>query len=116
MNPLWGFAGVLLFGLTIRLVAGAFDRGRIQSYLEDMGCKLISKKWEPLGPGWQGGNMRIYKIVYSDTDGAIHRAYAKTSTMGGVYLSHDRVIKDASRSVEDEKAELRRRLEELEQH
>lgn len=115
MNPLWYFGGFFLFCLAVRLFLGMFDPGRIRRHLEDTGCTLMRKQWDPLGPGWQGGNMRIYKIDYRDADGAIHQAHVKTSTMGGVYISHDRIVKHGSKSVEAEKAELRKRLEELEQ-
>lgn len=59
--------------------------------------------------------MLIYQVVYRDRDGRVHRAYVKTSMKSGVYLSNDEIVEDApKRSVEEEKAELRRRLAGLE--
>ena len=77
----------------------------------------IDKSWDPFGPGWFGEkDSRIYEIVYRDRDGRVHRDHVKTSMMSGVYLTNDRIVEDRpKRSVEEEKAELRRRLAELEQ-
>ena len=109
--------GCVILSVVIRLIAGSFDGRRVERYLRDMDCELIGKCWDPFGPGWFGSKYsRIYAITYRDRDGRVHRAHVKTSAMSGVYLTNDRIVEDRSkRSVEDEKAELRRRLAELEQ-
>lgn len=97
-------------------MAGAFDGDRVEQYIRDIGCELVDKSWDPFGPGWFGEkDSRIYEIVYRDPDGRVPRAHVKTSMMSGVYLTNDRIVEDGPRrSVEDEKAELRKRLAELE--
>lgn len=77
---------------------------------------MLERHWEPFGPGWFGEkDSRIYRIAYRDRDGRTHHAHVKTSMLSGVYLTDDMVVGDAPRnSVEEEKARLRRRLEELE--
>lgn len=107
---------LLFVGFMLRLVAGAFDGERVERYVSDMGGELIDKSWAPFGPGWFGEQeSRIYEIVYRDREGRVHRAHVKTSMFSGVYLTHDRIVEDRPpRSVEEEKAELRRRLAELE--
>ncbi len=108
--------GFIILAVVIRLVAGSFDGERVEQYIRDMGCELIDKSWDPFGPGWFGEEeSRIYEIVYRDQEGRVHRAHVKTSMMSGVYLTNDRIVEDRpTRSVEEEKAELRRRLAELE--
>lgn len=107
--------GMVLLALVIRLLAGSFDGGRVEQYVRDMGGELIDRSWDPFGPGWFGEqDSRIYQIVYRDPADNIHRAHVKTSMLSGVYLTNDRVIEQGpGESVEDEKARLRRRLEEL---
>ena len=102
--------------ITFRVVGGSFDGDRIARYIREMDCELISRKWDPFGPGWFGERAcRIYEIVYRDRDGKVHRAHVKTSMMTGVYLTNDRIIEgEPKQSVEEEKAELRKRLSELE--
>jgi hypothetical protein len=107
---------IIALAIIFRLVAGSFDGERVENYVRDMGCELIDKSWDPFGPGWFGEkDSRIYEIVYRDREGRVHRAHVKTSMMSGVYLTNDHVVEDRSeRSVEEEQAELRRRLAELE--
>ena len=109
------FLGVT-FAIVSRVIAGSFDGDRVEQYIRDMGCELMDKSWDPFGPGWFGEkDARIYQVVYRDREGRVHRAHVKTSMMSGVYLTNDEIVEDApKRSVEEEKAELRRRLAELE--
>lgn len=106
----------LFLGLILRLIAGEFDGDRVERYVRDMGGELIDKSWAPFGPGWFGEkDARIYEIVYRDREGRVHRAHVKTSMLSGVYLTHDRIVQDQPpRSVDEEKAALRKRLAELE--
>ncbi|MBL8897105.1 MAG: hypothetical protein JNM84_05735 [Planctomycetes bacterium] len=108
--------GFLCFGLGLRLLAGSLDGDRVERYVRDMGGELIDKSWAPFGPGWFGEkDSRIYEIVYRDREGGVHRAHVKTSMLSGVYLTHDRIVQDRPpRSVDEEKAALRKRLAELE--
>ena len=107
---------VIILAIVVRLCAGSFDGDRVEQYIKAMGGELLDKSWDPFGPGWFGEkDSRIYEIVYRDREGIVHRAHVKTSAMAGVYLTNDRIIEDRpARSVEEEKAELRRRLAELE--
>ena len=116
MDPVLIVFCFIILAIVFRLFAGAFDGERVEDYLREIGCELIDKSWDPFGPGWFGEkNSRIYEIVYRDTDGRVHRAHVKTSMMGGVYLTNDHIVQDLStRSVEEEKAALRKRLAELE--
>ncbi len=109
------FLGVT-FAIVSRVIAGSFDGDRVEQYIRDMGCELLDKSWDPFGPGWFGEkDARIYQVVYRDREGRVHRAHVKTSMLSGVYLTNDEIVVDApKRSVEEEKAELRRRLAELE--
>ena len=108
--------GVIGLAVVFRLIAGSFDGERVEQYLRERDCELIDKSWDPFGPGWFGEkDSRIYEVVYRDRDGRVHRAHAKTSMMSGVYLTNDRIVEDRPiRSVEEEKAELKKRLAELE--
>ncbi|MGJ8633794.1 MAG: hypothetical protein ACSHX7_07735 [Luteolibacter sp.] len=117
MEPVAIIIGFIFLAIAIRFIVGSFDGDRVEQYIRDMDCELIDKSWDPFGPGWFGEkDSRIYEIVYRDRDGEVHRAHVKTSMMSGVYLTNDRIIEDKpKRSVEEEKAELRRRLAELEQ-
>ena len=117
MDPAVIIIGFIIFAVVIRLISGSFDGERVEQYIRDMDCELIDKSWDPFGPGWFGEkDSRIYEIVYRDRDGRVHRAHVKTSMMSGVYLTNDRIVEDRpKRSVEEEKAVLRRRLAELEQ-
>lgn|SRR5690606_13234170 len=87
--------GFIVLAIALRLLAGAFDGDRVERYLRGMGCALIDKSWDPLGPGWFGErDARIYEVVYRDRDGRVHRAHVKTSMMSGVYLTNDRIVED----------------------
>ena len=89
-----GFVVVLVafIAICIRLVAGSTDRGRIASYIEQKGGRVVSISWAPFGRGWFGEkNARIYEVVYYDTDGRQHMATCKTSMFGGVYWTEDRI-------------------------
>ena len=108
--------GAIVVAIFVRLIAGSFDGDRVEQYIRGIGGELIDRSWDPFGPGWFGEkDSRIYEIVYRDRDGRTHRAHVKTSMMNGVYLTNDRIVEDApSRSVEEEKELLKRRLAELE--
>jgi hypothetical protein len=116
MEPFFLIPLVLIAALVARLIAGAWDGTRIQLYIERDGGELISRNWNPFGPGWWGNNSdRIYQIRYRDREGCVHEAHVKTSVLSGVYLTEDRIIRGAPlTSVEEEKARLRKRLAELE--
>ncbi len=113
------FALIICFvflALVIRLLAGSFDGERVKEHFQSKGYDLLDCSWDPLGPGWFGEkDSRIYEVVYRDGGGRVHRAHVKTSMLSGVYLTNDRIIEEAPvRSVEEEKAALRKRLAELE--
>lgn len=116
MEPGVVIIGFITLIVLIRLAVASFDGDRVENYVRGMGCELIEKSWDPFGPGWFGSqNSRIYEIVYKDRDGRIHRAHVKTSMLGGVYLTNDRIIEESGTlTVEEEKAALRKRLAELE--
>jgi hypothetical protein len=89
-----------------RLVAGAFDGGRVDRYVRERGGVLVKRRWDPFGPGWFGGkDSRIYQIDYRDREGNLHRAHVKTSMLSGVYLTNDQTVKSA-RSAEPKKEQL----------
>jgi len=100
----------------IPLIAATSDCGRIEDYLRKSRGRLIDKRWDPLGPGCLSGyGMRQYQITYEDRRGRVHQANVKTSMLGGVYLSRNKVIQNTPKmTAEEEKAVLRKRLEELE--
>lgn len=118
-----------IIAVVVRLVAGAFDDERVDSYIRGMGGELIDKSWDPLGPGWFGEkDSRIYAIVYRDRQGNLHRAHVKTSMLSGVYLTNDVIIADpqteqteagrpafSPEAIEREKEQLRKRLAELDE-
>ena len=82
----------LLVAVVIRLAAGSMDRQRIEGYLADRGCRVISVTWSPFGKGWFGEKRdRIYEVVYYDGQGNQHMAACKTSLWGGVYFTEDRI-------------------------
>lgn len=108
--------GIIILAVVSRLIAGLLDRDRVEEYIRELGGELMEQSWDPFGPGWFGEkDSRIYEIVYRDYEGRTHHAHVKTSMMSGVYLTKDLIVSPPSpRSVEEEKAELRRRLAELE--
>ncbi len=116
MEPYYIICVLIIAIIGFRVMAGSFDGQRVENYIREMGGELIDRSWDPFGPGWFGEkDSRIYEIVYRDRDGRVHRAHVKTSMMIGVYLTNDRIIQDSPpKSIEEEKAELRRRLAELE--
>jgi len=84
---------IILVILGIRILAGSFDKGRVETYIQESGHELLDIQWSPLGPGWFGEkDSRIYRIQYRDSGGNLHEAYAKTSLMTGVYLTEDRIV------------------------
>ena len=90
------FVAVIFIAIAARLIAGDFDNGRIERYINERGGELISKSWTPFGKGWVGEqNARIYKIIYLDRDGHKHEASVKTSWLSGVYFTEDRIIEYA---------------------
>ncbi|SHJ45391.1 hypothetical protein SAMN02745181_2106 [Rubritalea squalenifaciens DSM 18772] len=107
---------IIGLGLAIRLMAGACDKERIANHIRSMDGELVDKRWDPFGPGWYGEkNARIYEIDYKDRDGHLHRAHVKTSMLSGVYLTNDHIIKRVSSpSLAEEKADLLKRLAEIE--
>ena len=116
---------LLAVGLAIglRLVAGAMDSDRIESYMKQNGWTVIDRNWEPFGPGWFGTkNSRIYRVVYRDRDGDVREAHVKTSILSGVYLTEDRILEraeppepDRMTALETENERLRAKLRRLEQ-
>ncbi|WP_411827800.1 hypothetical protein [Luteolibacter sp. AS25] len=116
MEPAFIFIGFILLAIVIRLISGSIDGDRVEKYIRGMGCELIDKSWAPFGPGWFGEQeSRIYEIIYRDPQGLTHRAHVKTSMFSGVYLTNDQIVGgNPGQSVEAEKADLRRRLAELE--
>ena len=133
MNGPEVFIVVILFaGLLIRLAAGSLDRLRVKSYIASRRGELLSIRWHPFGPGFFGEkDSRIYQVRYRDEEGCVHDGYVKTSMLCGVYFTEDQIVSpphpqqrqsrlDAPqpttpRSVEEEKAQLRKRLRELEE-
>jgi hypothetical protein len=117
------FAGFIVLAILIRLLAGSFDKDRIERYVEQRGWQLMDRSWDPFGPGWFGDkDSRIYEIVYRDRAGNVHRAHVKTSLLGGVYLTNDRIVQSPEppappreESLAEENRRLRQRIRELEQ-
>ena len=93
MDPIALLIILAVAGLGLRLMAGAMDVNRIESYLSKRGSKLRSKSWAPFGTGWVGEKSdRIYKVEYETDAGEIRRATVKTSLLTGVYLTNDRLV------------------------
>lgn len=122
MDPVTVFIGLLVVAVVIRLLAGSFDEDRVSSYLRSKGLELVDKSWDPFGPGWFGeDDSRIYKIIYRDRSGRLHRAHVKTSMLSGVYLTNDEVVDadpdrkpTAEEALREENQYLRNRIRELE--
>lgn len=100
---------LIVFELSIlaigwRLLLSAMDRKRIELFLRDhRGGELIEKRWAPFGRGWLepvshdwygSGLSRMYRIIYRDLQGRVHKSYVKTSMMIDVYVTHDTIIED----------------------
>ncbi|WP_229809620.1 hypothetical protein [Roseibacillus persicicus] len=83
---------MLLIFAPIRFIMGICDYHRVAECLFSKNCELLKLNWTLFGPGWWARGARIYEVSYSDDEGAIHVAYLKTSTWGGVYLSEDRIV------------------------
>lgn len=122
MDPVTVFIGFLVVAVVIRFLAGSFDEDRVSTYLRSKGLELVDKSWDPFGPGWFGEeDSRIYKIIYRDRSGRLHRAHVKTSMLSGVYLTNDEIV-DAEpdqkptteKTLRDENQRLRNRIRELE--
>lgn len=119
-----GFLFVLMIAVAIgvRLIAGAFDGERVESYARENGWTLLDKSWDPFGPGWFGEkDSRIYQIAYRDQQGNVHKAHVKTSMLSGVYLTNDEIVEHARNAadrhengLEEENERLRRKIRELE--
>ena len=91
MNPVWIVLGVIFATLTVRLAAGALDRGRIEAYLKKRGAKLTSIRWTPFGPGWFGeGSARLYEVRFVTGEGQPRITTCKTSAFSGVYFTNER--------------------------
>lgn len=109
---------LILVAIVSRVVAGAMDRDRVRKHVEKMGGKLLQCNWSPLGPGWFGDkDNRIYKVRYTDRNGAEHMAYCKTSFWSGVYFTRDKVVQTGTsggkKSLVEENQRLREELERL---
>jgi hypothetical protein len=123
VEPLWIAIVVIVAIVMLRLLAGCMDADRVEHYLGERGCELVERHWDPFGPGWFGEkDSRIYRIVYRDREGRLHRAHVKTSLLSGVYLTNDEVAdSDAAppggeeTSLEEENRQLRERIRQLEQ-
>jgi len=90
---------VLGVGITIRLMAGMFDRERIYQYIAARGGKVHSIHWSPFGRGWFGDkHNRIYEVEYDSADGKRHAATCKTSFWSGVYWTEDQAVSAPSLS------------------
>ena len=117
----------ILVVIIIYVIARNFDRDRIKEEIESRGGKLLSKEWSPFGKGWAGEESdRIYKVVYRDKEGNIHKAFVKTSMLSGVYFSQDEITtfanhtqphfdtsKSENKSLQLENENLKREIEEL---
>ncbi len=87
---------IILLAVSIRLIAGISDQGRVEKYCEKQGWKLLNKEWRPFGIGWfLERDSRIYEIKYQDQHGNIHSAGLKKSFFTGVYLSNDKITSQA---------------------
>lgn len=117
------FVGLGGLALVLRLLAGSFDGDRVEQYIRENGWELVERSWSPFGPGWVGEkDSRIYRIVYRDQEGNLHRAHVKTSMLSGVYLTNDCIVEDAPEQTKPdvdalaaENERLRERIRELEQ-
>lgn len=108
------FVIFILFVIISLLITVTLNQSRIERYLEEQNCQLISKNWEPFGSGWAGEkDSMIYEITYKDQQGRIHQAYCKTSLMSGVYLSKDKIIEDNITPVESELEKLKKENQRL---
>src|SRR5688572_25280382 len=91
-----GLFFILVIGFAVyhRVTAGRFDHIRMEEYIQRSGGTLLDKRWAPFGPGWFGApKSRIYRIIYRDREGSIHRAHVKT-TWFNVDLTNDHIIFD----------------------
>ncbi|MCZ7592352.1 MAG: hypothetical protein M5U15_09460 [Kiritimatiellae bacterium] len=120
MGGFLAILGVLALLLVVRLMAGAFDAERVEQYVREQGWELMDRSWDPFGPGWFGEeDSRIYKILYRDERGNVHRANVKTAMFSGVYLTNDEIIHSAeepptTNTLAEENQRLRERIRELE--
>ena len=92
MEPALLIVAAIALVLLIRLFAGGLDKQRIDDYVRQLGGRVQSIRWSPLGRGWFGERTaRIYEVVYYDAQGRLHRATCKTSLFSGVYWTEDQV-------------------------
>jgi hypothetical protein len=70
---------------------------------------LIGIIWDPLAPDWSSQiGSRLYKVVYEDNLGNIHRTTAKTSMIIGVYFINDTVIKNNQADGQTAQSDLKK--------
>ena len=92
------FAGVILFAVFVRLMAGSMDVDRIDEYIRERGGRIIEKHWTPFGKGWFGEkDSRIYRVIYEDAQGNLHEATCKTGMFSGVYFTEDQIVQKRQR-------------------
>lgn len=95
LSPAWItliVVAVVVAAVGGRVLTHRLDRGRIGDYAQANGWELLECTWSLFGPGWFGSkNARIYRVRFRDREGRVHAAFAKTSALGGVYLTEDRI-------------------------
>jgi hypothetical protein len=75
--------------------AGRMDRDRVRAYIAERGGEVVSQEWTPFAAGWFGNrDERMYRVVYRDSKGYMREATCKTSMLGGVYFTNDRLLAD----------------------
>ncbi|MHC4662154.1 MAG: hypothetical protein ACYS8W_10735 [Planctomycetota bacterium] len=129
--PFFFFIGFIALMIILRVIAGGMDKDRITDDIRSRGGKVIRIEWRMFGPGWFGSQYsRIYEVRYEDRDGDIRAAYCKTSLLGGIYWSDDRItsrgrrepgeyrddyrqedIEDENRRLREENRKLKDRLD-----
>ena len=80
MEQKLAIGAIVALGIAMRLLAGYLDKGRIEMYAAKQGWNILDRRWSPLGSWWFGGTYsRIYRMVYRDPRGNVHKAYVRTS-------------------------------------
>ena len=124
MEQKLAIGAIVALGIAMRLLAGYLDKGRIEMYAAKQGWNILDRRWSPLGSWWFGGTYsRIYRMVYRDPRGNVHKAYVRTSMFSGVYLTGDHIVERAGQSkrrkkearLETEKRRPRARIADSEQ-
>lgn len=89
MTPFWTIFIIVVGFIVIRILIGAMHRSIIRDHFADIGCEVLSVKWDIFPEGWFFEKGSFYEVSYRNARGMVHYTLCRVGVFSGVYCRLD---------------------------